>query len=668
MLITALSLLAALQQPAPPPPSRPALPASPISRVEVRPASEAIQVGDSLRLTAVAYDSAGRELDDVVVRWFTSGGFFEGGVDSVTGVVTGGAAGTVNVTALVRLAGGGRPATGFARITVLPPPAARLALEPAVGTMYVGQSLVVAATPFAANGDRRYDQVVWTSDRPAVVAVSPSGRLTARAAGRARITATAGRASAAFAVTVRPNPVGSVQLEPATAAVRTGDVVRFRFLARTAAGRSVDDALPEWAVSRGDARIDPDGAFVAEQPGTYRVLALFAGKVAEAVVEVRPRDAVRPTRLVGRLPIKLPAAEFWLHPDGRHGYLSTVGDRVYAINLSDPSKPVITDSVVVDARTINDVMTTEDGKYGVLTREGASTRKNGIVILSFEDPAHPKPIAEFTETVSGGVHSTYVYRGYVYLTDDATGSMRVIDIRDPYHPKQVARWETPRSPAGRTLHDIDVRDGLAYLSYWNDGLVILDVGNGIKGGSPENPQLVSQYKYDLNALYRDVEAVGGPGFIRGTHTAWRHRNYVFVGDEVFSARPVPTTGTGVLGFGRAYGRLHVIDVSDIERPRAVAWYEPKDGGTHNVWVAGDTLYLGDYQGGLRVLDISGELRGDLLRQGREIAHVVTGDRQGLVPNAPNAWGAIYRDGHIYVPDMNSGLWIVKVEPKSELVP
>jgi hypothetical protein len=398
------------------------------------------------------------------------------------------------------------------------------------------------------------------------------------------------------------------------------------------------------------------------------VFATFAGRAAEAVITARPRDVRRPTTLVGRLPLKFPAAEFWLHPDGKHGYVTTIGDRAYAIDVSDPSKPAITDSVVVDARTINDLMTTEDGRFGVLTREGASNRKNGIVVLSFEDAAHPRQIAEFTETVTGGVHSTFIYKGYVYLTDDATGSMRVIDIRDPYKPRQVARWETPRSPAGRTLHDIDVRDGLAYLSYWNDGLVVLDVGNGLKGGSPENPQLVSQLKYDLNALYRDVEAVGGPGFIRGTHTAWRAGKYVFVGDEVFSAKPRPTEGGGVVGLGRAYGRLHVVDVSDLANPRIVAHYEPKDGGSHNVWVAGDTLYLGDYQGGLRVLDISGELRGDLLRQGREIAHVVTGDKQGMLPNAANAWGAIYRDGYVYVPDINSGLWIVQVDAKSALVP
>ena len=658
-------LLALVQQPAPPPtPAPPRPPASVIVRAVVQPAEAGILVGDTLRLQAVGYDSAGREVP-AKVSWFASGGFFEGSVDS-TGLVTAGATGTVAVTAIVRAQSGGRSATAFGRVTVLPQPATRLVVSPAVNRLYVGQSLALDAAAYATNDDRRYDEVRWTTDRPSVVAVTPDGRITGRAPGQATLSATAGRATWRQAVTVVPNPVTQVVLEPGEIEVRTGDVVTLKFTARTAA-RVVADARPEWSLSPGGGSVN-DGAFVAEEPGTYRVFATFAGRTAEAVITARPRDVRRPTTLVGRLPLKFSAAEFWLHPDGKHGYITTIGDRAYAIDLSDPSKPAITDSVVVDARAINDLMTTEDGKFGVLTREGASNRKNGIVVLSFEDPAHPRQIAEFTETVTGGVHSTYIYKGYVYLTDDATGSMRVIDIRDPYKPRQVARWETPRSPAGRMLHDIDVRDGLAYLSYWNDGLVVLDVGNGIKGGTPENPRLVSQLKYDLNTLYRDVEAVGGPGFIRGTHTAWRAGKYVFVGDEVFSAKPRPTEGGGVIGLGRAYGRLHVVDVSDLANPKIVAHYEPKDGGTHNVWVAGDTLYLGDYQGGLRVLDISGELRGDLLRQGREIAHVVTGDKQGTPPNAANAWGAIYRDGYIYVPDINSGLWIVKVDSKSALVP
>ena len=128
---------------------------------------------------------------------------------------------------------------------------------------------------------------------------------------------------------------------------------------------------------------------------------------------------------------------------------------------------------------------------------------------------------------------------------------------------------------------------------------------------------MSQFKYDLNALYRQVEAAGGPGFIRGTHTAWRHKNYVFIADEVFPA----TRREG--REGRVGGpRVRPAAGDRRERHRAsrksVAWYEPEYGGVHNVWVAGDTLYMGAYNAGFRAFDISGELRGDLRAQGREI--------------------------------------------------
>ncbi|MEP6472070.1 MAG: hypothetical protein ABJC74_00005, partial [Gemmatimonadota bacterium] len=199
-----------------------------------------------------------------------------------------------------------------------------------------------------------------------------------------------------------------------------------------------------------------------------------------------------------------------------------------------------------------------------------------------------------------------------------------------------------------------------YLSYWNDGLVILDIGNGMAGGSPSNPVLVSQYKYDLNALYRDVEARSGPGFIRGTHTAWRHNQYVFIADEVFPAAAVE--GAKDASAFRAFGRLQVLDVSDLKHPRSVAWYEPEYGGVHNVWVAGDTLYMGAYNGGFRAFDISGELRGDLRAQGREMAHVHTGDMDGNVKNTPMTWGVVVKDGNAYVNDMLNGLWVVRMKP------
>jgi hypothetical protein len=167
-------------------------------------------------------------------------------------------------------------------------------------------------------------------------------------------------------------------------------------------------------------------------------------------------------------------------------------------------------------------------------------------------------------------------------------------------------------------------------------------------------------------MYRTVEADGGPGFIRGTHTAWRHKNYVFIADEVFPSSGV--RGARDAAAGRAYGRLQVIDVSDLANPRAVAWYEPEFGGVHNVWVAGDSLYMGAYNAGFRVFDVSGELRGDLRAQGREIAHLNTADMEGRARNTAMTWGVVVRDGLAYVNDMNNGLWIVRIEPKSGVVP
>ena len=203
---------------------------------------------------------------------------------------------------------------------------------------------------------------------------------------------------------------------------------------------------------------------MAETPGKYTVTASVGGATADAVVEVAKRKVGRGFQVVGRVPVKFSTAEAWVHPGGTCVYLSTIADRVYAIDVTTPGTPRIVDSMMTNARIVNDVMTTEDGKFGAFSREGASDRKNGIVIFEAGDPCHPKPIAEYTETVQGGVHSSYVYQNHVYLTDDATGSMRVIDITDPYKPHEVARFQTEQTEEGRYLHDIMVVDGLAYLS------------------------------------------------------------------------------------------------------------------------------------------------------------------------------------------------------------
>ncbi len=663
MLLFSLALLA--QQPTPPPaPQAP----SPIAKVALSPAIRSLTAGDTLRLTAEALDSAGRAVPGATIRFVGSGGRFEGRVDS-TGLVYAGSTGTLGVTAVASVPGT-RPVFERTEIRMLPGPSARVSVDPEKVRVVVGQSMLVSAKGYSAVGDARPDAPRWRSNASRVVSVTQDGLITGLAPGRATITARVEGVEKGIAVEVMANTIAALEVSPATITARQGDVVPFKLVARDRAGRRLEGIAPSWSMT-GKGQIDGDGNFVGYEAGKYVVTATIGSRTASAVVSLDWRNVRRPATIVGRLGRSLfNTEEVWLHPNGKIAYLGTGGggDRMYAIDISDPANPTVTDSLMANTRRVNDIMTTPDGKFLVHTREGASDRKNGIVLASLEDPAHPKKIAEYTEGLTGGVHSTFIYQQpkygtHIYLTNDGTGYMHVIDINDPYHPKEVARWTTRPDQIGNALHDIDVQDGLAYLSYWNEGLVIVDVGNGIKGGSPSNPQLVSQYKYDLNELYRDVEATGGPGFIRGTHTAWRHGKYVFIADEVFPAAPVKG-GKDASSF-RAYGRLQAIDISDITHPRSVAWYEPEHGGVHNVWVAGDTLYMGAYNAGFRAFDISGELRGDLRAQGREMVHVNTADMTGRVQNSAMTWGVVVRDGLAYVNDDNNGLWIIRMEPRRE---
>ena len=668
MIQYTLLLAAALQSVPAPQQQMSTIHVSPIARLVISPAERTVTAGDTVRLRVQALDSAGQPVPNVRFYFRKAGAYFEGEVDS-TGLVTAGSPGVmpIGIAAVVE---GTRPVTERIELRMVPGPAARIELTPRLTKLAPGQRVRLEAETFSAAGDARRDDIVWRSSAPAIARVNEAGMVTAVAAGRATITATAGNAKATLPVQVIGTPIGSVELTPATTRVRQGDVVRFAATVKDRAGARVTGLTPSWTFAPGQGMIDTDGAFVAYEPGVYTVTANFGTRTADAVVRVEPRDVRRPLSVVGRLPrSRFNTEEVWIHPNGKYAYLGSGGggDVMYAIDISDPSKPWVTDSIVANTRRVNDIMTTPDGKVLVFTREGAADRKNGIVIASTEDPAHPKPIAEFTEGVTSGVHSAFIYKDpkygtHVFLTNDGTGALHVVNIDDPYHPKEVAQWRTEGRPdAGRTLHDIDVQNGMLYASYWNDGLVILDVGNGMKGGTPSKPQFVSQFKYDLEALYRDVAATGGPGYIRGTHTAWRHRDYVIIADEVFPASSVK--GAKGESAGRAYGRLQVVDISDITKPKSVAWYEPEYGGVHNVWVAGDTLYLGAYNGGFHAFDISGELRGDLRAQGREIANLLTADREGTMANATMTWGVVVKDGLAYVNDMRNGLWIVRIEPR-----
>ena len=65
-----------------------------------------------------------------------------------------------------------------------------------------------------------------------------------------------------------------------------------------------------------------------------------------------------------------------------------------------------------------------------------------------------------------------------------------------------------------------------------------------------------------------------------------------------------------------------------------------------------------------MVDGSGELMGDLYRQGREIGHFLSFDPDGHIANAPFVWGPQPFKDHIFFTDHNSGLWAVRLKGKT----
>ena len=625
-----------------------------IKTIKVTPETVDAEVGQVLKFSATGYDNDGKPIDAKEITWVAAPPDMVS-VDN-TGTAKFFAPGEVRVIALIA----GKP--GTAKVVVKPARISRIEIAGPKAPLAVGGTVKLDSRAIGINGDPRQEAALeWSSSNPAVASVDAAGLVTGLAPGTAKLTARSDGVIGELSVKVVKSNIESVAVEPRAARARAGDVIRFNTLAKDAAGKEVPAAAVRWSVSGEGATIESDGGFVAERSGSYVVTALVGNRSAAATIAVSPRSSERTLELVGRIRLKdLQVAEQWFF--GNYIYISTISDQVQVYDISDPQNPKLTETLKVDARIINDVSLTPDGKIGILTREGASSRKNGIVFLDTSDPAHPKVLSEYTETVTGGVHSAYLDGHYVYLTDDATGSLRVIDFKDVKNPKEVARWQVePRGSKaatgpgsgqfseGRYLHDVQVKDGMAYLAYWRDGLVILDVGNGIKGGSPERPQFVSQLRFNHNELY-------GDGWIAGTHEVYRYRNYVFVGDEVFPANFDINDRARIA----ARGIVHVVDVSDINNPRQVAEYAVPEGGAHNIWVKDDILVMGYYGAGGRVLDVSGELRGDLYRQGREIARLWSGDPEGFRPNLPFAWGARQVGEYIYFNDVNSGIWIMKL--------
>ena len=521
---------------------------------------------------------------------------------------------------------------------------------------FAGSYLPLAYKSVTANGNERNDLTgnIKSSDAN-VVSVDSNGLLKALKKGDAIITVEVEGVKTSKKIKVKDNPVISLNISANSNSVRTGDVVTLSSKMLDKKGREIKNLNPTYSFhgvsfdgSSSASGLIKENKFVADISGLYTVNSHFGNVTSSTKIKVTDRDIKRDVVQLGTGDVfdkHTSDAWFFEGTDGKdYGVSGTFFDGLaYFWDVSDPTNIKKTDSIKVDARIVNDVKVSKDSKICVITKEGASNRKNGFVVLDISNPSDVKVLSEYTDGLTGGVHNVFIDNNHVYALN-AFGNpakFEVVNIEDPRNPKGVGKFELE---LGSAIHDIWIEDGIAYTSNWKDGLYIVDVGNGIAGGSPSNPVAVANYRYQTGA----------------NHAAFPFKSkstgkfYVVLGDEIFP------DGVDFFAANETTGFLHFVDFTDLKNPQEVARFELPGYGSHNFWVEDDVVYAGMYNGGVRVIDVSGDLLGDLYKQGREIAAFKTGSPNGFIPNNTMTWGTQYFKGNVFYSDFNAGIGALKI--------
>ncbi|MDX1638096.1 MAG: Ig-like domain-containing protein [Balneolaceae bacterium] len=635
------------------------------SGIVVTPDSLELEIGEETTLQATVYDAEGTATRDTVIFYSRSRSSV-----SVTsdGRVKAFKPGRYEIMAIAVTPG--KRLSRVINVNVAYPPVEEITISGLPETIYTGTRIPLAYRVTDSKGMERSEvDVTLASSDPATAELNRFNELIPKKAGTFTLHATAGGISRTGDLEVVENPVVRITLTSDAREVRTGDVVHLQAEAVAGNGKPVADAPVTYSflhLSNNEGhtgaagKITQDGRFVANQPGLFRITAKSGEIVDELAIRVRPRTVQKDIQVVGHGQVlDKHTSDLWVWEgiDGRDyavtGTWGAAGEAFFW-DVTDPANMQIVDTVTVDARTVNDVKVSEDGRICVITREGASDRKNGIVILDVSDPRNVKRITEYNDGLTGGVHNAFIWNDHVFAVNNGR-RYDIINIEDPANPKTVSRFEldTP----GHSVHDVWVENGIAYSSNWSDGVQIVDVGSTPQAqgpekhdtgaGSPENPVKLGSYTYPSG----------------WNHAAFPFKSqstgdfYVIAGDEAFPngifIQDTPTIPAGWIHFIKFEGGWN--------SPREVARYEVPEAGTHNFWVKNDTLYVAYYNAGLRVVDISGELMGNLYEQGREIARFRPIHHEAIVPNASMTWGPQPYKGHIFVSDWNSGLWALKLE-------
>ncbi len=338
-------------------------------------------------------------------------------------------------------------------------------------------------------------------------------------------------------------------------------------------------------------------------------------------------------------------SDVWAHGD--YAYLAGLGGTpVQIVDISDPANPAVVATAAspdpfcssqdVKVETVNT-------RYfkGDLMAVAGERCFSGLQLWDVSDPTQPELLSAINALDDPGqpefIHNVYIFeqgnRAYVIGVSGffevfsllqygfTLGDVLVVDVTDPENPQTVGDWGagkdgglaygTPFFPPffppgsdctpppggvelcrgddfpGVVAHDVWVNEQgtIAYVSYWDAGVVVLDVSD------PTDPTSVG-------VAFEPLDSEGNAHVAVPAHGG----NLLVVGDEDFTAEP--------------WGFMRFFDTSDPSNPVEVGTFAtdnslnhpqapfPVSFSAHNVIVRGNRAFISWYNDGIRVLDFA----------------------------------------------------------------
>lgn len=280
-------------------------------------------------------------------------------------------------------------------------------------------------------------------------------------------------------------------------------------------------------------------------------------------------------RLVSETPLTQGiAADVWVH--NGYAYVAALRGGVTIFDVRNPAAP---QAVAQLSEAPGSPVSTYWNDAKVVGNTLYVATLNGVKIFDVTDPTRPgTPTVQPADGPSIHTLQVDVPGNRLYaISPDPNGEVLAFGISNPASPILRHRIKaTGADPAlGNWPHDASFFNGRLYVNHWALGFIAFDVPAEGAAGIP-----AQRGKFSWPEGVYPTSHASQVGLIDG-------KTIAFEGGESWGAH------------------LRVVDFTDPDAPTQIAeWQLRRENSIHNMVLDGTMLYVGHYQEGLRLLDVS----------------------------------------------------------------